>query len=216
LNPGNTLLAELLDIIAELRQTTLDEALTSRRETHHRNELIAAWVATRTWEESHAYYLQHRDELTSPATREILAAINTADTRQHAAIIELALATSPATAFSIASDPSAAEETALTAIESGGLSRLAAIATASRDLLTLPATGHLVTAVLLIARGQETEAHSHGQQLAKKADPLQRRAHLIRLRKLQKHQPDLPGLGQLIALLELQPPPEPPTGSHPT
>jgi hypothetical protein len=222
--PGRTLPAELLGIIAEARRTSLGEALASRREAHHRYELIAAWIATPTWEESHAYYLQHGAELTSTATREALAAIDTDDAHQHTAILELALAISPATAFSIAADPSAAEEAALTSIENGDLTRLATITTASPALLTLPGTAHLITAVLLLASGQETEAYSRGRQLADKADPLQRRAHLIRLRRLQKHQPDLPGLAQLTALLDgtepppedAQPPPEPTTGSHPT
>jgi hypothetical protein len=60
----------------------------------------------------------------------------------------------------------------------------------------------LVYAVLLIAADQPDPAYDLAHQLAEQASTLQRQAHTIRLRALRGHQPDLPGLDTLIAIID--------------
>lgn len=104
-------------------------------------------------------------------------------------------------AYTIVIDAAAAEAAACHAIEQGDLDRLSAIATAAPILQTREPTWTLIASVLLLAQDDVDEAHEAGRQLAEAATPIQRRAIAIRLRALRDHQSDLPGLSDLIEII---------------
>jgi hypothetical protein len=60
----------------------------------------------------------------------------------------------------------------------------------------------LAVAVVLLAQNQTDEALELAGQVAEQADELQRRASTIRLRALRTNHPDLPGLDDLITIID--------------
>lgn len=104
--------------------------------------------------------------------------------------------------YAIVTDTGAAEDAAFHAIEHADLPGLAATATAAGPVLqSRTATWVLVWAVLLLAADQADTAHEMARQFVEQASPLQRRAHTIRLRALRTHHPALPGLDELIGII---------------
>ena len=103
--------------------------------------------------------------------------------------------------YRLVTDPSAAEEAALDADEAGDLPLLSTILIAAPTLQGRPASWSLA-AVLLLAQDQSDQAHDLVRHVADNASPLQRRAHTIRLRALRTHHPELPGLDDVIALID--------------
>ena len=198
----NPVPGQLLRLLAEIDESGIDTAFTLRHADHQRHALLAAWINTPTWPESLDYYRQHHTDLTAADTRAILASIDDDTARQHLAILDLTGVMPPEQVYSLVTDPAAAEDAALDALEHADLVRLAAIATATTSALhTRPSAWGLVRAVLLIATDQSDLAYDIAHQLAEQASPLQRRAHTIRLRALRTHHPDLPCLDQLIEII---------------
>jgi hypothetical protein len=104
--------------------------------------------------------------------------------------------------YRLVTDPSAAEEAALDAVEAGDLPLLSRILIAAPTLHDRPASWNLAAAVLLLAQDQPDQARDLATQVAENANTLQRRAHAIRLRALRTHQPELPGLDEIITLID--------------
>ncbi|MGH8920365.1 MAG: hypothetical protein ACRD0H_18875 [Actinomycetes bacterium] len=64
----------------------------------------------------------------------------------------------------------------------------------------------LAVSVLLLAQNEPDQAHQLGRQVAKNATAIHRRAHAIRLRALRSTMPDLPGLDDLIQIIDQESP----------
>ncbi len=79
---------------------------------------------------------------------------------------------------------------------------LSSILTASPELQSRPIAWSLAAAVLLLAQDELDRAREFARLVAEQASPLRRRAHTIRLRALRTHHPDLPGLDDVIELIE--------------
>lgn len=60
--------------------------------------------------------------------------------------------------------------------------------------------------MLLLAQDEPDQAHQLGRQVTDQATAIQRRAHTIRLRALRTHHPDLPGLDDLIQIIDPETP----------
>ncbi|MGH8907964.1 MAG: hypothetical protein ACRD0K_15970 [Egibacteraceae bacterium] len=202
-NPAPSLLLGLLD---EIDASGLDALIHRRQQAHERRALLDAWIDTPTWEESLEFFRQYQPELTTDESRQTLAGMSNDDTvRQHLAILDLALMTSVDDAYAIVTDPAAAEDAAFAAIEDGDLPLMVAIADAAADALEdRPTTWGLLVAILLLAEDDEDSACAHMRQVAEQGSPILRRAHAIRLRALQHHHPDLPGLDRLIDIIKVE------------
>ncbi len=198
----NPVPGELLQLLDEIDESGIETAFALRHADHQRRALLTAWINTPTWTESLDYYRQHHSELSSVDIRAILASVDDDTARQHLAILDLTDVMPAERVYSMLTDAAAAEDAAFEAIEQADLTRLATIATAAITALrTRSSTWALLCAVLLLAADQPEPACEIAHQLAEQASPLQRRAHTIRLRALRNHHHDLPGLDELIAII---------------
>ncbi|MBV9013981.1 MAG: hypothetical protein JO272_18395 [Pseudonocardiales bacterium] len=198
----NPIPGQLLRLLAEIDESGIDTTFAQHHANHQRRALLTAWINTPTWLESRDYYHQHHTDLTTADTRAVLASTDDDTARQHLAILDLTGVMPAEQVYAIVTDPATAEDAALDAIEHADLTRLVAIATAAPHALQArPSTWGLLHAVFLIAADQPDSAYDIAHQLAEQASPLQRRAHAIRLRALRTHHPDLPGLNELIDIL---------------
>ena len=103
--------------------------------------------------------------------------------------------------YRLVTDPAAAEDAALDAIEAGDLPLLGSVLTAAPGLQARPVSWDLTVTVILLAQNEIDDAYDLARQVAHQASPLQRRTHMIRLRALRDHHPDLPGLDHVIAII---------------
>ena len=105
--------------------------------------------------------------------------------------------------YRLVTDSAAAEEAALDAIEAGNLPLLNSVLTAAPGLQEgRPVAWGLTVTVILLAQNEIDDAYDLARQVAHQASPLQRRAHMVRLRALGDHHPDLPGLDHVIAIID--------------
>ena len=202
LYPANPVPALLLGLLDEIDESSIDAVFAHRRADHERRDLLTAWIDTPTWTDSLAFLREHHAALTSEESTELLAGANDDTARQHLVILNLAGALPIEQVYAIVTAPGTAEEAALDALDAGDLPRLGIILTAAPDLQSRPITRDLIVAVLLLAQGEPDQALGLGRHVAELANPLQRRAHTIRLRGLRTHHPDLPSLDQLIRALD--------------
>jgi hypothetical protein len=79
---------------------------------------------------------------------------------------------------------------------------LGSVLTAAPGLQARPVSWDLTVTVILLAQNEIDDAYDLARQVAHQASPLQRRAHMIRLRALGDHHPDLPGLDHVIAIID--------------
>ncbi len=144
----------------------------------------------------------HHAALTDDQSVELLTGAEDDTVRQHLAILHLTTIMSDQDTYRIVTDPATAEDTALEAIEAGDIGLLSAVLTAATELQNRPISWNLAAAVLLLAEDQPEQALEVAELIAREATPLQRRAHTIRLRALQTHHPDLPGLDDVIEVID--------------
>lgn len=201
----NPVPGQFLELLDEIDESGIEVAFARRRADYDRRALLTAWINTPTWTESLDYYRQHQADLTSADSRTILAGVDNDVARQHLAILDLTGVLPAEQVYAIVTDSGAAEDAAFHAIEHADLPRLAATATAAGPALhSRPSTWGLVRAVLLLVTDQPDSAHELARQLAEQASPLQLRAHTIRLRALRTRHPGLPGLDELISVIDAQ------------
>jgi hypothetical protein len=199
----NPVPGQLLRLLDEIGESGIEATFTRRRVNHQRRALLTAWISTSTWTESLDFYRRHHTDLTTADTRAILASGDNDTVRQHLAILDLTGVMPAEQVYAIVTDPGPAEEAVFHAIEHADLTLLATVAAAAPSALqTRPTTWGLLWAVLLLAAEQPDSAYDVAHQLAEQASPLQRRAHTIRLRALRSHHPGLPGLDELVEIID--------------
>ncbi|MDQ3600498.1 MAG: hypothetical protein M3408_04455, partial [Actinomycetota bacterium] len=169
---------------------------------HDRRAVLAAWIDTPTWTESQQFLREHRAALTEEESIDILAGADGDIARQHLAILALTAVRPDEHVYRLVTDPAAAEEAALDAIEAGDLPLLGSVLTAAPGLQARPVSWDLTVTVILLAQNEIDDAYDLARQVAHQASPLQRRAHMVRLRALGDHHPDLPGLDHVIAIID--------------
>jgi hypothetical protein len=202
LYPETEAIAALAAILDEIATRGLDEVLARGAATHERHRVLDAWIATETWVESERFLAGHRDSLTAPATRELLASSDTEAARQHLAIIALADDLPLDRVFDIVSEDSVAAEVALEAVESGDLARLAVLLCAAPAVLGLPVTGAVLLAVLALADDDAERAQQLAQHVAEAGTAIERRATAVRLRSLARRLPHLEAATALADFLD--------------
>jgi hypothetical protein len=202
LYPADTTPTLLLALLDEIDATGIDQMYAARTTDYRRRDLLTRWISTTTWTESHAFLTTHHDELTTDESHAILADAEGDTARQHLAILELTTVWDVDTVFELVTDPTEAETAAFDAIEAGDIPLLAAISTAADNLHQREITYALALAVLLLAQNNHDQAREYAAHIAERATVIQRRAHVIRLRKLRTHHPDLPGIAEVIDIIE--------------
>ena len=206
LNPANQVPKQLLALLDEIDQCGVDEVFARRSADHDWRALLDAWINTPTWTESHSFFSAYRELLLTEPVIDLLSSIDDDTARQHLAILQLTTALPDRDVYTIVTDAAQAESAALDAIQAGDLTTLSAILTAATPVLVdRPVTGLLAAAVVSLGHGQLDEAQQFARAAAAQATPLQRRAHVIRLRSLLTHQRGLPGIDELITILETHP-----------
>jgi hypothetical protein len=194
--PSDPAPAALADFLADVDRRGLEAVLASGRAAHAAAELRAAWVATATWEESAGFLREHLAELTTAGVRELLASHEDATSRQHLAILELADGRPLDEVYQIVTDPAAATEHALDAVETGDTGLLNRILAAAPGILGTGASGVFLQAVLALASAEPGVAGEYATMIATHGNPGQREALAIRLREFARHQADpAPALG---------------------
>jgi len=202
LYPANPVPGQLLALLDEIDQAGIDTVFARRLADHNRRALLTAWINTPTWAESRKFLQEHHAELTEDESIRILAGSDDDTARQHLAILDLTTVLPGEHVYRLVTDPSAAEEAALDAVEAGNLPLLSTILIAAPTLHDRPTSWNLAAAVLLLAQDQPDQACDLARHVAGNASPLQRRAHTIRLRALRTHHPELPGLDDVIMLID--------------
>ncbi|MBV9141170.1 MAG: tetratricopeptide repeat protein [Pseudonocardiales bacterium] len=178
-------LAELNALLNELAahgSTVLDQ----HRAAYEHHTSIAQWMSTRTWRESLAFVRQHPELLSDPRTLELLRA-NAEEPAfaQYAGIVALCRSLPLGQVFDAITDPGSAADMAVTMLEQGDVEAIADLAAAAPDLELLPFTGGYVAAIWSALTGStDTDAIAALAQAAEQASPIQRRAGVIRLRRL--------------------------------
>ncbi|MGH3937799.1 MAG: hypothetical protein ACRDTG_04065 [Pseudonocardiaceae bacterium] len=207
LHPANPVPGNLLRLLDEIDELGIEEVFQRRSADHDRRALLTAWINTPTWSDSLHFFREHQAALTTADSRAILDGADDDAARQHLAILDLTGVLPVEQVYAIVTDTALAEETVLAAIEAGDLPALSTVRTATPTLQTRPTTWGLAVSVLLLAQEEPDQAHQLGRQVAEQATAIQRRAHAIRLRALRSHHPELPGLDDLIQIIDQEIPP---------
>ncbi len=206
LHPANPAPRNLLQLLEAIDEHSIEEVFGRKQADYDRRALLVAWINTSTWSELFDFLREHQAILTSGDSRKILEGVKDDAARQRLAILNLADRLSIDQVDRIVTEPAVAEDAAFTAIEAGDLPTLTAIRAAATELQTRPTAWRLIVSVLLLAQNEPDQAHQLGRQVADEATRIQRRAHTIRLRALRSHRPDLPGLDDLIQIIDPEPP----------
>ncbi|MGF1653958.1 MAG: hypothetical protein ACFCUP_11660 [Actinomycetales bacterium] len=147
-------LDELSGLLEAVTNRGLEPALAEWGEPRQAVELVAQWVGTRTWDESHTFFEDHRTDLTATRSREILRTAGAAEggevAAQHVALLDLVKAVGADRAFAVAADPDAAIEVAWDAVVSADGDRLVRTAQVNPRVLRAPVIGAVTMAVLLL------------------------------------------------------------------
>ena len=203
LNPGNSDLERLQQLVALVAEHGLEPVLTQLGQQHTLQQLIEAWIATPTWTASFTYLRHHQEELAAPEVIESLAGSEEPVAQQHAAILTLAQTHSLDTVFETVTDVGAATDHALAALDRADVAQLLSIARANPAVLQEPGTGLTLLAVLLFTGGQPDQALQAARTAAASSTPVQRKARVVNLRHFADHAPAelATGLAPLIDAL---------------
>ena len=202
LYPADPTFSQLQALIDEINGAGIETVFARHHADHDRRVLLNAWLSSPTWAESQAFLGAHREALLNDQVIEQLARSDDATSRQRLAILLLSTVMPDDQVYALAVDSSQAEVTALDAIEAGDLMLLGAILAAAPDLADRAVTWNVAVAVIHLAQGKQQQARALTQATAEQATPIQRRAYTIRLRALHAKQPNLPGLDDLIAIMQ--------------
>ena len=159
---------------------------------------VQAWFATETWTESFQFLEQHRAELDTDEVRADLVQAATEIAGQHIAILSLTSRFSLPDVEAIITEPGAAADAALDALERGDLDLLRSVAQAAPGLRDRPLVWATVALVLSLDAGQLEQASHVVMWISATATEVQRRALAIRLDGLRHHRPDLVGVTEAL------------------
>jgi tetratricopeptide (TPR) repeat protein len=203
LHPGDPTLDNLTRLLDDVGEAGIDIFFDVQQTLHDNQALLNAWIGTTTWAESATFYRKHRDALATDNCRRILTNLDNAVANQHLALLELGDTLPIDEAYTIVTDPSAAESAAFDAIELGDLHHLAIIMAAAPNLQDRPMTWALLSAVHLLTHDKADQAKNVARQIAEHDTPILRRAHAVRLRTLNKHRPELTAVLDLAEIIDL-------------
>ena len=176
LYPANPVPGQLLTLLDEITQTSMDATIGRRQADHDRRALLDAWISTPTWAESRTFLIDHREALLADDMAELLASADHDTARQHLAILNLAAALPTEAVYGIITDPGHAEDAILDALETGDLAQLRPILTAAGSSFSeRPLTANLALAVRLLMQNDPERALDVGREIAEHSTAIQLR-----------------------------------------
>lgn len=189
--PEDSTPTSLAALLAYIDGRSLDSVLASGRAAYDDAELLEAWIATPTWEESASFLQEHRIELTTPRIRELLEGNSNDETcRQHLAILDLTDIMPLQEVYQIVTDTAIASERALDLVETGDLDQFALTLAATPSTVIEGITGAFLQTVIALVNQDHDAARQLAALIAEHGNPSQREAFAIRLRPLASHLPD--------------------------
>ena len=194
----NPVLPALAALVGEIDGSNLNTTMAAHRAEHERMARVQAWFATETWTESFQFLEQHRAELDTDEVRADLVQATTEIAGQHIAILSLTSRFSLPDVEAIITEPGAAADAALDALERGDLDLLRSVAQAAPGLRDRPLAWATVALVLSLDAGQLEQASQVVMLISTTATEVQRRALAIRLDGLRQHRPDLVGVTEAL------------------
>ena len=205
-----TAIGGLESVLDAIRDSGIEVALADLAPSAQRADLVAAWLATPTWDESQHLLAVHPELLYDHRTDDILRAFATgydgsaAAASQHLAILALCRHNTVDEAYEIVTDLDAASEAAWDAITQADGNLLMVILAAAPHLLghAFLAPALASCALLLQPHDNLDECAALMKQAAEQGSNTQRQAITGRLRRLLRHRPDLrTDIDMLIAML---------------
>ena len=194
----NPVLPALGSLVGEIDGSGFNTTMAAHRSEHERMTRVQAWFATETWTESFQFLKQHRAELDTDEVRADLVQAATEIAGQHIAILSLMSRFSLPDVEAIITEPGAAADAALDALERGDLDLLRSVAQAAPGLRDRPLVWATVALVLSLDAGQLEQASHVVMWISATATEVQRRALAIRLDGLRQHRPDLAGVTEAL------------------
>ncbi|MFG2229143.1 hypothetical protein ACGFNX_03830 [Streptomyces sp. NPDC048723] len=213
--PEATGLSDLADVLDAAAERGLGQVLEELRDFHTRADLVSEWLATPTWPDDLEFLDRHTQLTDDPLVRELLASqSHDPASRQHLAILQLTDHLAAPDVYDAVTDPSTANDTAMTFIGAGQPEALYPLFLAAPALLRMPFVTPYLFAVHTLFDTTTTgsppsEADSDTPspielitEAATQASEVQRGAGAARLRRLAEHRPEhADALLQLATLL---------------
>ncbi|MFF4420946.1 hypothetical protein ACFY04_09175 [Streptomyces sp. NPDC001549] len=213
--PEATGLSDLADVLDAAAERGLDQVLEELRDFHTRADLVSEWLATQTWPDDLEFLGRHTQLTDDPLVRELLASrSHDPASRQHLAILQLTDRLAAPDVYDAVTDPSTANDTAMTFIGAGEPEALYPLFLAAPALLRMPFVTPYLFAVHTLfdatTTGSPPSASDSGTlspielitEAATQASEVQRGAGAARLRRLAEHRPEhAAALLQLATLL---------------
>ncbi|WP_314252312.1 tetratricopeptide repeat protein, partial [Streptomyces kutzneri] len=213
--PEATGLSDLADVLDAAAERGLDQVLDELRDFHTTADLVSEWLATPTWPDDLEFLGRHTQLTDDPLVRELLSSrSHDPASRQHLAILQLTDHLAAPDVYDAITDPSTANDTAMTFIGAGQPEALYPLFLAAPALLRMPFVAPYLFAVHTLFDTTTTgsppsEADSDTPspielitEAATQASEVQRGAGAARLRRLAEHRPEhADALLQLATLL---------------
>ena len=201
--PDDVHLDELAQMLTEIADVGLDGATERRRRAFATESLVHAWLDVGTRHEAIEFLRENEPELRAPDSVAALDAIESPVARRNKSILELrAAGVDLDTVLDIVIDPAVADERAVAALERGDRDQFLAVLAACPAVLDLPARGIPLRTAALLLQGREEQAVTLARDASGAFSVVQRRAFLIRLRKLEAGPTALPrGIESLHAVM---------------
>jgi hypothetical protein len=200
----------LESVLDAIRDTGIEAALAELAPSARHADLVAAWLATPTWDESRRLIAAHPELLSDQRTGDILRAFaaggksSAATASQHHAILALCHRSTLEEAYEVVTDLDAGTEAAWDAVTQADANLLKVILAAAPHLLSRAFLGPALAscALLLQQHGNLADCTAFMEQAAQQSSNTQRQALTGRLRRLLRHRPDLhDDVDALIAVL---------------
>ena len=190
---------DLESVLSSIRERGIEAVVADLAPGARHADLVAAWLATPTWDESQRLLAAHPELLSDHRTDDILREVGAGDDNsaamagQHHAILALCRRGTIEEAYEVVTDLDAASEAAWDAITQADASLLIMILAAAPHLLRRAFVAPALTACTYLLQPHDNldECTELMEQATQQGSDTQRQALAGRLRRLLRRRPDL-------------------------
>lgn len=203
-------LSSMESVLDAIGEHGIDAVLADLAPRAQHADLVAAWLATPTWDGSRQLLTAHPELLSGHDTDGVLRQLAATGeypagvVNQHYAIFELCRRTTISDAYEVVTDPDASSEAAWDAVVRADINVLAVILAAAPNLLGRAFLAPALASCALLLQPHEgmDECTALMKQAAQQGGSAQKQALAARLRRLLRRRPDLAAdIPPLIAVL---------------
>jgi tetratricopeptide (TPR) repeat protein len=202
LSPHTDGTKELIIVLEQIAERGAEPVLAELRDTESIQRLVEDWFTTDTWPASFTYLAEHEANLRRPEVLNVLTHSEHPTAAQYAAILRLSEALPAEAIQRIVTDPQAAEDEALSAVDLAKVDRLRQVMAACPQLIQAPGIGTFLLAVLTTLEGDADALDAVINIGSQTASPVQRRAYAIHLHRLAASLDHTDDLKRIHAALE--------------